>query len=522
VPERTIWVPVGRMPSPEEVRAALSAVSGGNLSTGLDFLLQQALTANNPALCYLPEGVSLIRALAASKGSEVRDAAEKLRAKYGKDFRVQRFKSDVAEIKGQLSHEAATEQPGDFVRTEAGKIIPGHENAYQFFKNSPAWDGVLGYDEFSGYVVILKPPPHPISAKLGKEIDDTFDIGATRWLERQSGQAFRVEIVHWTIEILARENTFHSVRAYLEGLPAWDGTGRVSTWLADYCGADPGSDERPAPLWFGRMFLISAVARIMQPGCKVDHMLILEGKTGMGKSTAVAALVPNEEWFTDQLSDLSSKDASQELRGVWIIEFADLDRWSKADENTAKPFVSRKKERYRPPYGRRLTTAYRQCVFLGTTEKETYSNSETMRRQWPVRCTAIDVEGLRRDRDQIWAEAAAAFKAGERWHPDREQSQEAATEQRKRFDEDVWTDVVLRKAEELLGRREDQVMHGLETGPACVTISEVLHEATGMTLDRMKKYDKDRVASILRMNGWNNRTQKRLAAGSPSKVWRKG
>jgi len=249
---------------------------------------------------------------------------------------------------------------------------------------------------------------------------------------------FKRDHAHHAIESLAHANPFHPPRDYLLGLK-WDGVHRLSTWLFEYCGVDPGSDEAPSIAGFaGRKFMISAVARILDPGCQVDYMLVLEGKTGTGKSSAVAALVPDPKWFTDHISDLSTPQASQDIRGVWIVEFPDLDTWGRADEKTAKPFISRRKERFRQPYGRRVASFNRQCVFFGTTEKDDWSHSETARRQWPVKCGEIDLAGIKRDRDQLWAEAVVAFKAGEKWHPDRDQTRELAVEQKKRYSADPW------------------------------------------------------------------------------------
>jgi putative DNA primase/helicase len=499
--------------SPQDLQAALSAISSGNVSTGLDFLVQQTIEANNPARCYLPDGVALIRALAAAKGSEARDTEAKLKNKYAKDFSSRRFRSDIAEAKAELTAVAATEQPDDLLRSDQGKVLVGHENAYQYFSTAHQWKNVLGFNEFTGGIELLKKPPAPITLKPGEEIEDVFDTEATRWLERHSGLVFKPDIVHRTVDALARSNSFHPVKEYLASLPCWDGTRRISTWLADYCGADPGSDERPAPLWFGRMFLISAIARIMRPGCQVDHMLVWEGSTGIGKSSAAKALVPDERWFTDQLSDLGSPNASMEVRGVWIIELAELDAWTRADEKTAKRFISRREERFRQPYGKRLTRFGRQCVFIGTTEKEDWSHSETLRRQWPVKCTAVDVEGIKRDRDLLWAEAMWAFKQGERWHPDAEQSVEAVREQRKRFADDVWTEDVLREAAKLFEEREM-----MDEG--YVSIPDVLAKI-GVPRERMGMRESVRVGSILRMAKWV-KFQKRLVPGaSPSGVYRR-
>ena len=124
-----------------------------------------------------------------------------------------------------------------------------------------------------------------------------------------------------------------------------------------------------------------------------------------------------EPWFTDRLSDLGSKDAAMETKGVWIIEVAELDTMSRTEVGAIKAFISRTHDRFRPPYGKRLVDLPRQCVFAGSVNPEGgYLKDATGgRRFWPVLCTTIDVERLRADRDQLWAEARDRFRAGEPW-----------------------------------------------------------------------------------------------------------
>jgi hypothetical protein len=163
----------------------------------------------------------------------------------------------------------------------------------------------------------------------------------------------------------------------------------------------------------GPRWMISAVARIYAPGCKADCALILEGPQGIRKSSALMMIA--KPWFADRLSDLSSKDAAMETRGVWIIEIAELDTMSRAVVSTIKAFMSRTQDRFRPPYGKRLVDLPRQCVFAGSVNPEGgYLKDPTGgRRFWPVVCSTINLETLQRDREQLWAEARDRFRGGE-------------------------------------------------------------------------------------------------------------
>jgi predicted P-loop ATPase len=277
--------------------------------------------------------------------------------------------------------------------------------------------------------------------------------------------------------VVARENSFHPVRDYLRALD-WDGTPRLDTWLPRYLGVA----DSPYARAVGPRFLISAVARIEKPGCKADQMLILEGPQGQLKSSAVQALA--RSWFADRISTLGTKDSAMEVAGVWLIEVSELDALIRSSNSAIKAFISRREDRYRPPYGKHVTKQPRQCVFVGTTNMAGgYLKDPTgARRFWPVACGVIDLHALRRDSDQLFAEAAIRFRNGAPWWLESPELEAlAAAEQRARIEVDAWSD----KIEAWLAARHD------------VSVCEILVGALGIAPGSWSQQAQTRVAKTL-------------------------
>ncbi len=232
---------------------------------------------------------------------------------------------------------------------------------------------------------------------------------AAEWLQRRELNVTPMTVGR-SAGAVAREITVHPVRDHL-GAITWDGVPRIEAWACRYLGAEDTAFNRSV----GGLWLISAVARIFRPGVKADHMLVLEGPQGARKSTALKILA-GEDWFTDELPDLGSKDAAMHMQGVWIIEIAEIDAIGKAEVSRIKAFLTRTTDRFRPPFGCYTIDVPRQCVFAGTVNPDTYLRDETGNRQfWPVRRGTIDIDALARDRDQLWAEAVARFRTGAIW-----------------------------------------------------------------------------------------------------------
>jgi len=243
---------------------------------------------------------------------------------------------------------------------------------------------------------------------------------------------------------VAKERVINPPKEYLSRL-AWDGTHRLDRWLTYYLGAD----EQPAEYLslVGAKWLIGAVNRVFQPGCKFDSVMILEGSQGLGKSMALRALATfgGQDFFLDSVGDIRSKDTLMTMQGKLIVEIAELASFRKSENEEIKAFISRQVDEYRPPYGRTVVKRPRFFVLAGSTNEleEGYLTDDTgNRRYWPVKCNGIDADSLARDASQLWAEAVRRFKTGERTWMTSEEAAFSTREQKSRFVEDAWQESI--------------------------------------------------------------------------------
>ncbi|WP_027286049.1 VapE domain-containing protein, partial [Rubritepida flocculans] len=237
------------------------------------------------------------------------------------------------------------------LRIDAGGAPERNEaNVITALSLDAAFTGALMFDEFSQEIIVARALPwDPAGTVHPRPWGEADDVRCAEWLQRHEINVPPV-VVGRSVVAVSRNIRIHPVRDYLEAL-AWDGTPRLDTWAVAYLGAE----DTPLHRSMAALWMVSAVARIMQPGCKADHMLILEGPQGIRKSTALKVLA-SEPWFTDELAELGSKDAAQQMRGIWIIEMAELDAIGQADVSRIKAFLSRTTDRYRPPYERYVVT----------------------------------------------------------------------------------------------------------------------------------------------------------------------
>jgi hypothetical protein len=373
-------------------------------------------------------------------------------------------------------------------------------NAVTALRAAPEWAGVLGYNEFSLFTETRKPAPWQ---KTGGSVwSDYDDSRLSEWLAHH-GIFISSKLAAEAVQTVSMESRFNPVHEYLRGLE-WDGDARLDSWLTDYLGAP----DTPYTRATGACWMISACARVFQPGCQADYTLVLEGEQGVQKSSALRVLA-GDRWFADHISDLNSKDARIELHGVWIFELGELARIRGSANAKVKNFLTARTDHFRPPYARRPEFVPRSNVFAATTNDSTPFSDETgNRRFWPVRCGEIDIAKLTEDRSQLWAEAYRRYTEGAIWYLDSDELNAAAeAEQDERYDDGVWDDVISRWLAAPV-QRFDATGHPVDPFDSTagqVTVTDVLVHAIGKRVDQLTYADRNQVARCLTHKRWRRR-----------------
>jgi putative DNA primase/helicase len=342
---------------------------------------------------------------------------------------------------------------------------------------------ILYHDEFLDRAVIR-------DEHGPREYRDDDDARITVYMQQiiQMGTMAESQVSS-AVRYVSRQRSKHCVREYLHSL-TWDDEPRIALAFEDLLGAMPSPDQ---PCEYVRAvsanFFIGMVARVMRPGCQLDTMPIFEGAQGIGKSSALRIL--GGDWYALAAESVNSKDFFQVIPGKWLVEIGEMDSFRPAERERTKIAISTPIDRYRASYGRRALDHPRQCVFAGTTNRDDYGNDETgLRRFLPVRCSQILLDDIAAQRDQLFAEAFAQFRAGATWW---EVPLSALAVQRDRQQEDPWTQAVL-----AFVRHRDEVTSG-----------EVLEDCIKISTANIEKKHQSRVGHILKLANWKKGTIRR-------------
>jgi predicted P-loop ATPase len=353
----------------------------------------------------------------------------------------------------------------------------------------------LSYNEFSDQIMIegldhFELLDEAVIVRLWFLIDEHFKFQPAKEFFRDA------------VTDLARANRFHPVRDFIDELK-WDGVKRIDKWLVTYAGVKDTKYTQAV----GRLTLVAAVRRVRHPGCQFDEMLALEGPQGSLKSTLLRTLAIKPEWFLDDLPlNVDAKKLIEQVRGRWIIEASELAGMRKAELEHVKAMLSRTHDRSRLSYDRIVTDLPRHCIFCGTTNDAKYLRDQTgNRRFWPVTITTIDIEALRRDCDQLWAEAAAAEARCESIRLPKELWAEAKQEQDQRLEEEPWAEMI----DEVLGNKTGKIR------------KRDVRDIIGRPSGQFTQFDHKRLCQAMRSLGWKDDKNHRFD-GNPETCWYRG
>lgn len=291
----------------------------------------------------------------------------------------------------------------DLEYSSSGNILNNHTNVEIYMFCSDDYKGRFKYNEYTECVELD-----------GRELDDTAVSVLYGNVDKRLGFKAR-DIIDDTVSSIPsmKEITYHPVKEYLKSL-IWDGTPRLDTMLIDWFGAEDNTYVREA----ARKWMLGAIKRIFQPGCKFDFMLMLTGGTGIGKSTFCERLARVGGYLETQFDINSPKDYIPLFRNNWIVAFDERGSLSKKDNNDAKSFLSRREDKARLAYGRKQTTYLRHNAFISTTNDDRFLNDYSVseeRRYWTIKCNATSKTNIYDNFtpeivDQIWAEVYYYYK----------------------------------------------------------------------------------------------------------------
>lgn len=301
-------------------------------------------------------------------------------------------------------------------------------------------------------------------------------------------------------ELAAKSNQFHPIKNYLNSLK-WDGKDRITETI-EYLNIAPSPINKIAL----QKWLIGAVARIFQPGCKNDSIVVFQGLQGIRKSSVLEAFMYDPSWFCDEELDFGSKDSKQILLGKWFVELSELSAFRKKENNQIKQELTHRIDEFRSPYDRKPKKYPRQFIYVGTTNDNEFLTDPTgNRRYWILPITStINTDRIKELRDQIWAQAYSLYKSGEKWWMDKDQENVMAEIASNYEHQDAW---------------HDQIVEYLnDKNIAFITTSELLDQIISIK-SKQTNQDKNRVIKIMQFLKWNNTTK--WVKGSIIRGWRK-
>lgn len=399
---------------------------------------------------------------------------------------------------------ALIDQPADrmppLVRDSGGKIEATADNLQKMVGRPDIVMMHIAYDSFRDEIVWLPWGSDPERAAWIPFSDADY-VRLEIMLERRNVKPIGKERLRGSVNFVAQMHTIDSALLWLASLK-WDGTPRVSRFLADYLGAHatPYNDA------ISRYWWTALAGRIMQPGVQADMAPILYGAQGQRKTSAIKAMVPGTDNYAE--IDLTERDdnLSRKLRGKMIGELEELRGLRSRDSEAIKAWLTRTQEEWTPKFREFNTKFLRRLLFVGTTNMAEFLADATGERRWLPTDTGVTgpirVDAIARDRDQLWAEARILFAMDGVDYADAERL--AKLEHHRYKDIDPWENPV---AEWLVSASldgsapRDKLMN-------CVglTVSDIATGALGVSARQVNYEVKNRVARVMTSLGYRQRS----------------
>lgn len=333
------------------------------------------------------------------------------------------LKSELGFVKMAMDTDLISEEEphdewiSDLERDDKGRLLSTQHNVVLILSNtlSPKLFRSIKNAKEIQYTMAV---PWNEDYQFGTSYDSDQVAEIKSWIRTNFGRELSRTTIEDAVLYMSLQNVHDPVRVMLDRVPEWDGTPRIDTWMQDHFGLKlpENHEKRQAAKRYSsavfRKWLVAAVGRGYNPGLKFDHMMILEGAQGIGKSR-FGAILFGEDLFGEMPKDVTSKDACSALKNKLCMEFGELSQFKRNEIEAVKAFLSRQVDEFRPPYGKNMVSYRRTCVFIGTTNKRAYLKDETGNRRFcPLHVGVLDQEQLRLDREQLLAEAKAIYFAG--------------------------------------------------------------------------------------------------------------
>jgi predicted P-loop ATPase len=374
------------------------------------------------------------------------------------------------------------------LRTKTYEVRPTIGNAIKIVKGSDVFRGAFYFDERQLVVYVTRALPWDTKREeYPRAFSDDDAVFGAAWCEDELEATISPETFGKAVWAIARKNRRNPLVDWLNKVgDLWDGKSRLDSWLIRHAGAKDDGYVRAA----SKAWMISAVARAFKPGDKVDHVIVLEGDQGLRKSALLNALA-GDGLFLDHLPEIDSKDAALSLGQCWILEFSELEGMTRGEVTKHKAFVTRRFDVFRPPYDRTTIRVPRGCVFCASTNEEGYLRDPTgNRRWWPIKVNKrVDTAPLLAEREQLWAEAVAAYKAGEKWwFTEPELLRLASEEAAEREATDPWEHTIAERIDGYAWTTVHEMFVALKLEPRQQTMNE--QKRVGQILRRLKWWKK--------------------------------